>query len=117
MSDTSASEIADEDSPGLVVSLNGVGSYMLHHGWESGTDTWIDGKIVFYNEAPALQLDIACTGEPSFPENVREAAREDWEAGTVYAVGPKDGGVLTLVIPADTLVTTDVIEALRRFRP
>jgi hypothetical protein len=105
------------DEAGLVVSLGNAGVYVLHHGWESGTDTWIDGKIEFFGDAPALQLDVACVGEPSFDAEVIASALATWEKGSVHALAAENGGVLTLVAPGSTLTTTSVIAALRRFRP
>ena len=102
----------------LVVTLPGVGTYELHHGWKSGTDTWIDGKIVFPGGQRTLQLDIACSSDEFLTDpDTQKSVTELWGNGSVYSIPPGNGGVRTLVVPGTTLCDENVLEALSRFRP
>jgi hypothetical protein len=106
------------NSDELVVVLPGVGTYELYHGWSSGAETWIDGKIVCPNGRPRLQLDIACTGDESIVGTpAQEAAEALWAVGSVYSTPPENGSVLTLVVPGAALCNDTVLAVLRRFRP
>lgn len=112
-------KISDTAAPGtLVVDLSNIGTYELHHGWESGTDNWIDGKIVFSGGKPPLQLDIATLDEGSFTnEEFRSSVTTAWAGGSVHALPPESGAVLTLVVPGVVLTNDNVVEALKRFLP
>ena len=102
----------------LVVLIPGVGTYELYHGWESGTDTWIDGKVVFATTQPPLDLDIACTSDETVTDSLlRSAVIAAWNKGSMYAVPPENGSVLTLMVPTQVLTDANVIEALTRFHP
>jgi hypothetical protein len=102
----------------LSVDIANVGTYELYHGWKSGTDNWIDGKIVFAGGQPPLQLDIASLDEGSFTnEEFRAAVSTAWARGSVHAMPPENGAVLTLVVPGVFLTNDDVVEALKRFLP
>jgi hypothetical protein len=102
----------------LVVKLPGVGTYELHHGWEPGVETWIDGKIIFSSGHKPLQLDIACTGDEFIIDTpTHEVAVSAWNAGSVCSAPLEGGAVLTLVVPGATLCEATVLEALSRFRP